>query len=232
MMRPFMASLVMGIAMAVSSGAAMLITPTERLADRQAAFSLEEMIPTSFGDWRIDTSLIPLEVAPDVLAKLNAIYNQSIARTYRNNQGQRIMLLIAYGGDQSGEGTQVHRPEFCYTAQGFRLVNNNVGKLSTPNGDIPIRRMKAVQASRIEPITYWITVGDKATLPGIGRLWARISYGINGLVADAMLVRISAIEPDEAHAYQLQDQFINQLLLSIDSPSRLRLTGDLNNQSY
>ena len=45
--------------------------------------------------------------APDVQSQINAIYNQVLTRTYVSDSGQRVMLLIAYGGDQY-DGTSAH----------------------------------------------------------------------------------------------------------------------------
>jgi EpsI family protein len=229
MRKPFVINILLGSAMALACFLAVLMTPTRKLADQQAKFALEELIPKKFEDWQIDKTIVPIQVAPEVIAKLNKIYNQTLSRTYTNSKGEKIMLSIAYGGEQSGESTQVHRPEFCYTAQGFNIVSNREAKLMTASGTIPIRRLKAVQGARIEPITYWLTVGDKATLPGIGRMWTQISYGLTGVVADGMLVRLSSIEKNEDLAYQIQGQFINNLLSNLDERAKTRLTGKLDN---
>jgi EpsI family protein len=148
-----------------------------------------------------------------------------LERSYINSRGQRVMLSIAYGGDQSGDGTQVHRPEFCYTAQGFQLTLNHVGELLTQYGTLPVRRLVAVQGRRNEPITYWVTVGDKATLPGVKRKLAQIAYGLTGKVPDGMLVRVSSIDNDEKSAHRLQDIFIQDLLAGLQPRDRVRLAG-------
>ncbi|MDY7547877.1 EpsI family protein [Glaciimonas sp. CA11.2] len=218
---------ILGGLMVFSSALTKVMTPTAKIADQQPKFSLERMIPNTFSGWELDNSIVPVAVDSSVEAQLNAIYNQTLSRTYINRKGERIMLSIAYGGDQSGEGTQAHRPEFCYTAQGFQLVSNVVSELPTPIGKIPVRRLKAVLGSRIEPITYWLTVGNKATLPGFGRMLTQLSYGLTGVVPDGMLVRVSSLDADNAHAYALQDQFINSLLSQIDNNARIRLTGRL-----
>ena len=48
------------------------------------------------------------------------VYSQLLTRTYANQAGDEIMLLIAYNGAQDGV-VQIHRPEVCYPASGFRL---------------------------------------------------------------------------------------------------------------
>jgi EpsI family protein len=217
----------MALVMIVGAGLAWVLTPTIRMADEGPKVNLESMIPQQFGDWRIDPTLVPITVSPDVQAKLDQLYAQTLSRTYVNGGGQRIMLSIAYGSDQAGEATQLHRPEFCYVAQGFQVTANIVGQLITEHGAFMVRRLLAIQGNRHEPITYWITVGDKATLPGVSRKLAQLGYGLSGKVPDGMLVRVSSIQNNDSEAYQLQDKFIQQLLGAIADSDRVRIIGRL-----
>lgn len=223
----YLAPILIGVMMVTSSALAIKLKPSHRLADQLPPISLEQAIPQSFGTWHIDKSIIPINPSPDVQSRLNELYNQMLARTYANGQGQRIMLSISYGADQSGDGSQVHRPEFCYTAQGFQIAFNRIGDLLTQYGDLPVRRLLALQGARSEPITYWITVGDKATLPGISRKLSQIAYGLTGKVPDGMLVRVSSLDTDTDHAYQVQQDFIRDLLAALAPENRLRIAGRL-----
>ncbi len=220
-----LASVFMALLMVSSAALAVALKPDHRLVDELPPLSLEDAIPKSFGEWRVDTSIVPIDPSPDLQANLDEIYSQLLARTYVNGNGERIMLSIAYGADQSGDGSQVHRPEFCYTAQGFQVMANNVGSLVTQYGTLPVRRLLAVQGRRNEPITYWITVGDKATLPGLSRKVEQLAYGLTGKIPDGMLVRVSSISPKSDSAYQLQEKFIRDMLQSMDTTNRLRVAG-------
>ena len=102
---------------------AIAMKPTMKLAENKPPVNLELMIPRAFADWKLDRSLAPIIASPDVQERLALIYNQTLSRTYVNLAGQRVMLSIAYGDNQATDDTQVHRPEFCYSAQGFRLEN-------------------------------------------------------------------------------------------------------------
>jgi EpsI family protein len=211
--------------MLAASGIAIALKPTYKLADQGPRVDLEKMIPDKFADWKIDTSLIPVTLSPDVQAQLAAIYNQTLSRTYINNKGQRIMLSIAYGGDQSGDNTQVHRPEFCYAAQGFQLSNDFESEIVTNSGMLPVRRLIAKSESRQEPITYWVTVGDAITLPGFSRKIVQLKYGLTGVVPDGLLFRVSSISIDAKSAYGLQDQFVIDLLNVASPTMRKKLIG-------
>jgi EpsI family protein len=220
-----LASIVMGALMAGAAVLAWAITPTAKLAATRPPVDLNAIVPSVIGDWTENKTLVAAVVNPQTEAALNKLYAQTLSRSYVHRDGRRIMLSIAYGRDQGGEDTQVHRPEFCYAAQGFSLEGEADGALATPHGSIPVRRLVAVQGARIEPITYWITVGDRATLPGLGRKLAQLSYGLKGAVPDGLLFRVSSISRDSAQAYLDQAAFANALLGAVAPVHRIRLAG-------
>ncbi|WP_295995274.1 exosortase-associated protein EpsI, B-type [Rugamonas sp.] len=226
MNRSTVASIVLGLSMVVTSAVTQALKPTHKMADQKGRFDLETMIPLRFGDWTEDNSIVPLKVDPSTQARLNMIYNQTLSRTYIDSKGERIMLSIAYGGDQS-DNMAVHRPELCYVAQGFNVTSNNVGALPTAFGTLPVRRLVAVQGARNEPITYWITVGDRAINPGMSQRLQQLRYGFTGNVPDGMLVRVSSIDNEAAGAYQLQQHFIADMLAGVSKDGRARLIGSM-----
>ena len=226
MRKSIIISTFLGILMVSSGALTKALTPTNKIADQQEKIDLEIMIPTEFADWRIDKSIIPLQVDAETQAMLDKIYNQTLSRTYVNSIGERIMLSVAYGGDQS-DNLAVHKPEVCYYAQGFEIMKTYADELLTQYGKLPIKRLLAVKGYRNEPITYWVTVGNKAVLPGIDEKLQQLKYGLTGNVPDGMLVRVSSIDVDNAKAYQLQTVFIQDLLSSVNTSERTRLIGIL-----
>jgi EpsI family protein len=225
----FAASLILGTAMAGTSALTGALTPTQKIAAVQTRFSLERMIPKRFGGWTVDDSVAPL--TPDETQKelIAALYDQTLARTYVNDAGQRVMLSIAYGGDQSKQ-LQLHLPEVCYVAQGFDMVKDQQGDLATRYGQVPVKRLVMRQNARNEPITYWVTIGDKAVMSGLGQKYQRFVYGLTGKIPDGMLVRVSTIGADDAAAYGLQARFVNQMLDALAPRDRTRLLGAATNQ--
>ena len=91
--------LLAGAAMVLAAGAAPALKPSRAHQDT-AAFDLEGVIPRSFGNWIIDPSIVPIVPAPDVQAQLDRLYSQVVSRTYVNSHGERVMLVLAYGGEQ------------------------------------------------------------------------------------------------------------------------------------
>lgn len=222
--KPLSVSLILCALMLASAGMTKALTPTAKQADSQPRFNLDAMIPSSFAEWQVDTSVVPLKLDPEVQAKLDKLYNQTVTRTYINRDGSRVMLSIAYGGDQS-EGLGLHRPEVCYAAQGFSVESDNVEDLGTAFGRLPVKRLMAVSGERREPISYWITIGSELIKPGIGQKLAQIRLGLTGTVPDGMLVRVSSIGADRAAGYRLQDKFVNDLLNAVSQETRTRLIG-------
>jgi EpsI family protein len=214
-----------GIAMLLAAGLTLALTPTRKMADSGKPVVLEQLVPKEFGDWKVDPSIIPVSVSPDVQAKLDKLYNQTLARTYVNNQGERVMLSIAYGGDQVGD-MQVHLPEVCYPAQGFQVLSNQPGSLVTRFGAIPVRRLETnLREQRWEPVTYWATTGDQYVTGRIQRKLTQLAYGLNGTIADGLLFRVSSIDRDSSSAFQVQAAFVDQLLDAIDPGARKRIAG-------
>jgi EpsI family protein len=224
MNRRFAASLALGLAMAATSALTGALTPRVRLAAAQPAFSLEQMIPTRFGGWSLDASIVPLKPDPERQTMIEKLYDQTLSRTYVNGRGERVMLSIAYGGDQS-KALQLHLPEVCYVAQGFQMLASGDATLPTRFGALPVKRLVARQNERNEPITYWITIGDKAVLSGIEQKLQRLAYGLSGQIPDGMLVRVSTIQGDAAGAYRLQDRFVGAMLDALAPGDRARLLG-------
>lgn len=215
-------------ALIMLAGAALayLGKPGIYLADQIGKPDLESLFPKQFGRWRLDARMGVVLPAPDVQAQLDAIYNQVLSRTYVNTDGQRIMLSVAYGGDQS-DGTSAHRPEVCYPAQGFEITANSKAVQSTAGGTLPVRQLMSRLGGRNEPITYWVVVGSEVATSGIEQKLAQMRYGLRGVISDGMLVRVSNIDTDMARGHALQSAFIAELAGAMPNPARSRVFGDL-----
>ena len=98
---------------------AVVMTPHNLMARTHDVFNIDQHLPTKFGDWK------PVEglnvIAPPAADSLEAtIYNQEASRGFVDPEGHVVMLMVAYGESQS-DRLQLHHPEVCYTAQGFRV---------------------------------------------------------------------------------------------------------------
>ena len=213
------------VLMLTAATAARTFTPTVRLADIRPRIQLEQQIPKAFGEWYEDLSITPILPNPQVQAKLDVLYSSTLARTYRNTAGQRVMLSIAYGSDQSSEATAVHRPEFCYSAQGFKVSNLGEAVANIGPRRLKVQRLLGELGQRHEAITYWITMDETATLPGLTRKYEQIRYGLSGQIPDGMLFRVSSIGASETQSFTLQNQFLNDLAGSMQPTILTRYFG-------
>lgn len=203
---------------------AVALKPTQHITHSRPSNNIEDLFPRSFGSWSVDENTPATLVSPDTAALIEKIYQQTLSRTYVDAQGHRIMLSVAYGGDQS-DGTRAHRPEVCYPAQGFEILNNRRVELSISGQHVLARELFAKQGERYEPIVYWIVVGDRTATSGTEQKLAQLHYGLRGIISDGMLVRVSSIDRDEDKAQQIHLQFLNQMFLAMEKEPRSRVFG-------
>jgi EpsI family protein len=217
-------AIVVLVGMGAAAALAKVGVPTKKIADTWET-DLEKMFPVQFGDWQVDRSIPVILPAPDLQAKLDAIYNQVLARTYVNvRTGDRIMLSVAYGGDQS-DGMSVHLPEVCYPAQGFSVSSRRSGVLALAGRQVPVQRLQTRLGQRVEPVTYWLTLGESVAADRTQRKLAQMRYGLKGWIPDGMLIRISSIDRDAQHAFAVQDSFAAALVSAVPAPFLGRVIG-------
>lgn len=215
--------------MVAASLSAKILTPTEFVAKARSGESLKQLVPTEFGEWKEDKTTIPLTVDPSVEAQLASVYSETLSRTYVNAQGQRVMLSLAYGNDQRGEG-RAHYPEICYPAQGFQIKEKQRSTASIGGIQIPVIRLLAIHGQRVEPISYWVVVGDELVTSALEHKAAILRYGLNGQIPDGLLIRISSISSGPASAFELQDQFATAMVGGLQPQQRSRLLGNFSSK--
>jgi EpsI family protein len=213
-----------GVLMVLFAMAAFALRPTQKMSEHNKQINLEAMIPEQFAGWQEDRTSYAQFVDPTLSEKVRKTYLQSLTRTYVNANGQHVMLAIAYGGDQN-DMMQVHKPEICYNAQGFNVSENQDVTLNTAYGSFTARQMVAIKGLRAEPITYWITIGNKVAVNPVQWRLERIRYGLTGVVPDGLLFRVSTIGDNSQAEYAIQQKFVSDLMHSVDSVTRSRLLG-------
>lgn len=217
-------ALVLAILMSATSVVVSIVKASATVAEQGPAIQLDKVIPRQFGRWQEEKSRLVAVVNPQTQQLLEKLYSQVLTRVYVDTQGYRVMLSLAYGDDQRG-GLQAHKPEVCYPAQGFTLDRNEQADIVTSFGRIPGRRLGTRLGSRVEPVTYWFAVADKAVTTRFEHRMAEIRLGLTGKVPYGLLFRVSSIDADQTRAYREHERFVNDLLAVVSPMDRMRLSG-------
>lgn len=210
--------------MAATSVGAMLATPKPQITSKSQIPDLERLVPKQFGRWVLDASVVPLAVSPEVAQTLGTIYDATLSRTYVNPQGQRVMLSIAYGANQS-RALQLHKPEVCYSAQGFRVSDQRLGQWQFDGITVPTMHLVGKLGQRVEPVTYWMRIGDDIARGWFEQNVIRLKYGTRGQIPDGVLFRLSTISPDANASYDIQRQFAQEMLAAMLPQTRAMFVG-------
>jgi len=205
--------------------AAKSLRPADKIARHKPPINLAILIPESFGGWNSTADGVVRVVNPVQEAMLERLYTETLSRSYTFGDGYRVMLSIAYGEDQR-DAVQLHYPEVCYPAQGFRVLSNQKGVLRTAEGTIPVRRLETILGEqRSEPVTYWTMLGEDALVGGVEKKLLEIRYGFRGLIPDGLLFRVSSIDSDSGRAFEMQRRFVEDLIVALDRQGRARIAG-------
>jgi EpsI family protein len=219
------------IALLAAAVLAQVLAPRELMARASAALSLENVIPKQFGIWTLVPNISPVTPAdPEGYVEADAnstrIYSQEVGRTYTDGHGNIVMLMVAYGPVQNFR-LKAHRPEMCYTAAGFRVSSKTAAEVSYRPDAAPLKvaHLIAERESRFEPITYWMRVGNDITTGVVDRQLIRLKYGLQGIIPDGALMRVSTVGMPAQASYAIQNQFIRDLLEAIAPQDRKFFTG-------
>jgi EpsI family protein len=182
--------------------------------------ALDRIIPKTIGDWRYETTSGLILPPADQLARL--LYSQQVSRTYSAPDHPNVMLLMAYGSSQGGM-LQIHRPEICYPAAGFRLSNTQPTSIPIGGGlFVPSRTFTAESDSRIEHVLYWTRIGDLLPVSWAGQRLAVVRANLHGDVPDGLLARVSMIAQDGVDALAILKNFVATMLQQMP-PARRRM---------
>lgn len=214
-------ALILGGLLAVGGSAAIARQPRSDMA-RLDKDQLGKLVPTTFGDWtaRADDSL----VVPPADALSDKLYSGLLTRSYTAPGRRPVMLLVAYSNLQDGM-LQVHRPEVCYPAGGYRLSNTEPVELKVNGGHaIAANAFSADGISRTEQILYWTRIGREYPRRWIEQRLAVLRANLHGWIPDGVLVRASMLDSDMADALPDLSGFADALIAAA-TPAGRRILG-------
>src|SRR5438270_2885625 len=175
--------------MATAAAVAAARKPNIRL-DYLGPHKLEDVVPKRIGQWEFVTNS-GLVVPPEDQLR-SVLYSDLLTRVYSDGRNS-IMLLIAYSADETGF-LQVHRPEFCYTAAGYRLFD-------FAHHAIPLQDSRSFTANSLtaerdastEKLVYWARIGNHIPLSWAQQKLVFAEDNLRRLIPDAALVRVSTV---------------------------------------
>ncbi len=206
-------------------GASIVLTPETLIKSEDQIPDFEAIIPAEFGGWVTYERPFLNVVDPELQESVDAIYNETLIRTYVNKAEQTaIMLSLAYGIDQR-DSMQVHKPEICYPAQGFVLRDQRRNSFQFNDRLIPIKQLDTQRRNRREFVTYWILVGDQLAKSNTDGKLIKLKYGFKGVIPDGLLFRVSSVGMNANQHYTMQQSFLEELLRAIDTKDLPKVIG-------
>ncbi len=213
-------SAMVGGLLALAGGGALALTPRRR--EVTLAGKLVDALPHRVGGWSevpADGVIVPEETDP------GDYYDQVVARSFHATGAPEIMMLAAYGAAQRGL-IRVHRPEVCYASAGFGLHGAHGQAVPLGAGHaIPGRTFTAERDGRREQVLFWTRVGDSLTLDSRLQKVAMLRRGLQGVIPDGLLVRLSVVGMEPAAAVRVLTAFGGSLVAAATPAARVLLVG-------
>lgn len=209
----------------VLAGTAVATPLLAAAVDRPPALvgKLDALVPRDLAGW-MASDASPITI-PQGEGAGDPVYDQLLSRHYDNGHDLPVMLLIAFGSSQSGS-TQLHRPETCYPAAGFRIVDRARLTLRIPQAPaISARVLTGFAPRRTEQILYWSRIGADFPDSGLGQRWSVLRQTFAGGTPDGALVRISTIAVDARQGMEAMIRFASALVGGSTGELRTLLVG-------
>jgi EpsI family protein len=161
-------------------------------------------IPGAVGEWRSRASS---EVVLPPLDESNKLYENLETRIYEADGLPPMMVLVAYSSIQQND-IHVHRPEVCYPAAGFPIIDRDPIKLQFDGKVVDALQLKADRGGIVERIVYWVRVGDDFPVSWASQRLAMARANLQGSVPDGVLFRVSALEEPGQDVSEILNRFV------------------------
>ena len=123
---------------------------------------------------------------------------------------------------------QLHRPEICYPASGFRLSETEPAQLKIAAGKLlPIRHFSAESGARNEQVLYWTRIGQEHPTSWLDQRMAVVRTNLKAEIPDGILVRVSTVAPNYTEAQASLEGFARALVAGSNPQLKALLVGQL-----
>jgi len=214
--------LLIGAGSAATAALAGVMTP-RRYEPGVSRARLADVIPQTVGPWTMETG--GAFILPEDKAASTA-YDQVFTRSFTAPTGPDIMLLIAHGAALSGL-MRVHRPETCYVSSGFDIRGLHSLDIAVPPAPaIAAQTFLGVRDDRVESVLYWTRIAGFFPRDLTAQRLVMLRLGLEGVIPDGVLVRISALGAGETTS--ALKQFAGDLVRQSGPAARALLIGPQN----
>jgi EpsI family protein len=214
--------LIIGLAVGGTVALSELYVPRRSVAQISEK-KFDALIPEQLGSWRYATQSGLVLPPEDQLSR--TLYEQLLTRVYTDGSADAVMLVMAYSSVQEGR-LQVHRPEVCYPAAGFAIIENSPA--TVPINDrfsIPVRFLAADRGARREYVMYWTRIGDSMPIKWFDQRLMMAKANLQGFIPDGLLARVSVISDDREEAMATLTRFVQTLVADSGKAGRAMLIG-------
>lgn len=176
-------------------------------------------IPTVIGEWRMVNQNTSLG------SKEGKFLDDVLVRIYQRQDGNTVMLAIAYGADQR-KNFSIHLPEVCYKDSGCDVRSIGHSVMDSPR--LSLKQMLAKKPDGgLEAVQYWIVLGSKVVTNEFENRLRHFYISLVGARADGVLVKVSSIvaDGDYKRNFKIQEQFISVLYDFIPTDLTKQLFG-------
>lgn len=214
--------LIIGLAVGGTVALSELYVPRRSVA-RIGEDAFGKLIPEQLGPWRYATQSGLVLPPEDQLSR--TLYEQLLTRVYTDGRADPVMLVMAYSSVQEGR-LQVHRPEVCYPAAGFSIIENSAATVPINDSfSIPVRFLAADRGARREYVMYWTRIGDSMPVRWFDQRLMMAKANLQGFIPDGLLARVSVISDDRDEAMATLTRFVQALVADSGRAGRAMLIG-------
>lgn len=154
-------------------------------------------LPKRVAGWTGQTTVDAILPPDDGLT--DQTYGEVVIRRFVNGRSSPITLVIAQDAIE-GFASQLHRPETCYPASGFRITRQESYELHASGKNIPAGFLEAERGNRRDAVLYWTRLGE--SFPQ--NIWQQRAAIVKGALAGSgtrgLLVRLSQRAGDASRA--------------------------------
>jgi EpsI family protein len=218
-------NLLAGLGCLGAVGTAEFLRPRRKIVLMPEGAKLTDIVPATFAGWSSgEGGDIVVPRTEGSLA--STLYSDQLARSYHDTVATdpEVMVLVAYGAAQS-DLLQLHRPEVCYPAIGFEIIDRRFMDIGKGNRRIPAVGLTARAGSRVEDIVYWTRLGDALPRTASEQRADRLESAMQGYIGDGVLFRASAARTSDEPLFGQLTGFLEALVTSLRPEARVALLG-------